>query len=81
MTRAQMLESNWILHNHLERHGSKREPLKLDLVCGVGSKGKVMTLDDLSDEITMISDVAAVSDLMVHHLRDLLRMIDSDVLK
>jgi hypothetical protein len=39
------------------------------------------TLDDLSDEITMIADVASVSDLLVHHLRDLLRMIDSDIVQ
>ena len=40
-----------------------------------------MTLDDLSDEISMIEDISAVSDLLVHHLRDLQRMIDSDILE
>jgi hypothetical protein len=81
LSRVQVMEKNWILRKHLERHGAKRESLKINLVCGVGSDRKIMTLDDLSDEITMIADVAAVSDLMVHHLRDLLRMIDSDVLE
>ena len=81
LTRVQLLEESWILNKHLERHGSKREKLKIDLACGVGSQRKVMTLDDLSDQIAMIADVAAVSDLMVHHLRDLLRMIDTDAIE
>ena len=81
LTRVQLLEENWIQHKHLDRHGSKREKLKLDLVCGVGMERKVMTLDDLSDQIAMIADVAAASDLMVHHLRDLMRMIDTDAIE
>ena len=39
-----------------------------------------MTIDDLTDQINIISDISAVSSLMAHHLRDLLLMIDSDVL-
>lgn len=80
-SRLQILENNWIANKHLERHRSKRESLKIDLVSGVPQPHKLMTLDDLSDEITMIADISAVSELMTHHLRDLLRMIDSDVLE
>lgn len=80
-TRAEVLESSWIERSELEPHGSKREKLKLDLVCGVGEQKKVMSIDDLSDQINMISDVSAVASLMTHHLRDLLRMVDSDVLE
>jgi hypothetical protein len=79
--RAEVLETSWIERSELEPHGSKRESLKLDLVCGVGEQKKVMTIDDLSDQINMISDVSALASLMTHHLRDLLRMIDSDVLE
>jgi hypothetical protein len=81
MTRAQALENAWISRHELERHGSHREILKIDLVCGVGEARNSMTIGDLTDEINMISDVSAVASLMVHHLRDLLRMIDSDVLE
>jgi len=81
LSRLQMLEKYWIQNNHLERHGSKKENLKLDLVCGVPDSRKRMTIDDLGDEITMIADIGAVTELMTHHLRDLLRMIDSDVLQ
>jgi hypothetical protein len=80
-TRAEVLEKAWIERAELEPHGSKRESLKLDLVCGVGEQKRVMTIDDLSDQINMISDVSAMASLMTHHLRDLLRMIDSDVLE
>lgn len=79
LTRAQALERNWIKRGHLEPHNSKREKLKLDIVCGVAVNSKVMTLDDLSDQISMIDDVSTVAELMTHHLRDILFSIDSDV--
>jgi len=78
-TRAQILEDRWILRHHLERHGARREQLKLDLVSGLERHKKCMTLDDLNDQITMIGDISAMAGLMSHHLRDLLRMIDSDL--
>jgi hypothetical protein len=78
-TRVQFLEDRWILRHHLERHGARREQLKIDLVSGVEKHKKCMTLDDLNDQITMIGDISAMAGLMSHHLRDLLRMIDSDV--
>lgn len=81
MTRAQVMEERWIERRRLEKHGSPRESLKIDLVSGVAVSKKCMTLDDLSDQIYMISDVAGLASLMTHHLRDLLRMIDSDVLE
>jgi hypothetical protein len=80
-TRAQLLEETWILRDELEPHGSKREQTKIDLMCGVATKKKTMSIDDLNDQINMISDVSALASLMTHHLRDLLRMIDSDVLE
>ncbi|HEY9754762.1 MAG TPA: hypothetical protein V6C97_06365 [Oculatellaceae cyanobacterium] len=80
-TRAEILEDTWIKRDELEPHGSKHEQLKIDLMCGVATKKKMMTIDDLSDQINMISDVSALASLMTHHLRDLLRMIDSDVLE
>ncbi|CAN5560605.1 hypothetical protein BH11CYA1_BH11CYA1_25760 [soil metagenome] len=80
-TRVEQLESYWISRQWLEPHGSKKEQAKLDLVCGVESARTALTIDDLTDQINIISDIAAVSSLMAHHLRDLLRMIDSDVLK
>ncbi|HEY9713428.1 MAG TPA: hypothetical protein V6C72_08150 [Chroococcales cyanobacterium] len=76
MTRAEYLENLWISQDRLEQHGSKREQLKLDLVCGVDSPNKKMTADDLSDQIDMIDDLGAAASQMVHHLRDLHRMID-----
>jgi hypothetical protein len=79
-TRVAQLEDYWIKRKWLEPHGSKNEQAKLDLVCGVESARKAMTIDDLTDQINIISDIAAVSSLMAHHLRDLLLMIDSDVL-
>ncbi len=79
-TRVEQLEKYWISRDWLEPHGSKKEQAKLDLVCGVESARKAMTIDDLTDQINIISDISAVSSLMAHHLRDLLRMIDSDVL-
>lgn len=79
-TRVQVLEEKWILRDHLEGHGSKRERLKIDLVSGVGVKQRIMSIDDLTDQMEMISDIASTASLMVHHLRDLLRLIDSDVL-
>jgi hypothetical protein len=80
-TRTQLLEARWILRNHLERHGSHREQLKLDLVSGMANSKKCMTLDDLNDQITMIEDIDAMVSLMSHHLRDLLSMVDLDVLE
>jgi hypothetical protein len=80
-TRVQMLEDRWITRHHLERHGSHREQVKLDLVSGLTEAKKYMTLDDLNDQISMISDISAMSALMTHHLRDLLRMIDSNILE
>lgn len=79
-TRVAQLEDYWIKRKWLEPHGSKNEQTKLDLVCGVESARKAMTIDDLTDQINIISDISAVSSLMAHHLRDLLLMIDSDVL-
>jgi hypothetical protein len=78
-TRVQLLEERWIMRNHLERHGSRREKLKIDLVSGAADARRAMTIDDLTDEINMLSDIAALAGLMTHHLRDLLRMIDSDI--
>lgn len=80
LTRAQLLENTWITRGYLEPHGSPRESLKIDLVCGVATHGKTMTMGDLSDQLKMIADVSTVTEFMSHHLRDLLRMIDSDVL-
>jgi hypothetical protein len=80
-SRIQHFEQIWIHRTELEPHGSSREKLKLDLVCGMKDTKKSMTIDDLTDEISMISDVSALSLLMSHHLRDLLRTIDSDVIK
>lgn len=80
-TRAEVLEQNWIERGWLEPHGSKREKVKLDLVCGVAVPKKIITIDDLNDEICIIGDISASASLMAHHLRDLLRMVDSDELK
>lgn len=80
-TRAQLLEDNWISRGWLKRHGQKGEKLKIDIVCGAATNGKVISIDDLTDEINIVSDISAMSSLMAHHLRDLLRMIDSDELK
>ena len=80
-TRLEQLESYWISRQWLEPHGSKKEQAKLDLVCGVESARTALTIDDLTDQINIISDISAVSSLMAHHLRDLLRMIESDVLR
>jgi hypothetical protein len=78
-SRALVLENRWIAHHELEPHGSRKEKQKLDQVSGVIGPKKIMSLDDLNDEINMITDISAVASLMAHHLRDLLRMIDSDV--
>jgi hypothetical protein len=80
-TRVQLLEDRWIMRHHLEKHGSRREALKLDLVSGMANSKKCMTLDDLNDQIAMIGDIDAMAALMNHHLRDLLSMIDSDVVE
>lgn len=79
-TRVQVLEDKWIQRDHLERHGSKRESIKIDLVCGLPSKRKIMSIDDLNDQIEMIQDISSAASRMVHHLRDLLNLLDSDVL-
>lgn len=76
-TRLQILEESWIGRHLLEPHGSARETSKLDAVCG--KPGLRMSINDLSDQINMIGEVEAVTELMDHHLRDLLRMIDSDL--
>jgi hypothetical protein len=78
LSRAQVLERNWIKRGHLEPHGSKRERLKLDIVCGVTVNARVLTLDDLADEIAMIGDISTVAEQMTFHLRDILLIIDSD---
>jgi hypothetical protein len=81
MSRVQMLEARWIQRHHLEMHGSRREALKLDLVSGVTEVRKYATIEDLSDEISIIGDISAMASLMTHHLRDLLHMIDTDVVQ
>lgn len=78
-TRAQLLENHWIAVKHLEPIGSAREKLKLDIVCGV-NVGKQISIDDLNDSIAMISDVSNVAALMTHHIRDLMRIIDTDLI-
>jgi hypothetical protein len=78
-TRAQILEERWISRHELEKHGSKRESLKLDLVSGMAEARNSMTIDDLTDQINIIADISAMASLMTHHLRDLLRLIDSDI--
>ncbi|HEY9732011.1 MAG TPA: hypothetical protein V6C89_08865 [Drouetiella sp.] len=76
-TRLQVLEERWISRHYLESHGSPRESAKLDAVSGV--PGLRMSINDLSDQINMIAEIEGVTELMDHHLRDLLRMIDSDL--
>jgi len=80
-TRVQILEDRWISRHHLEKHGSRREVLKLDLLCGLPIPKKCMTIDDLNDQISIIGDIDANAALMNHHLRDLLALIDSDILE
>jgi hypothetical protein len=80
-TRVQALEEHWIASHELEKHGSHRERLKLDLMSGVTCDKKCMTLDDLTDQINMISDISGIASLMTHHLRDLLHVIDSDIIE
>lgn len=77
-TRIEVMEQNWIERGWLENHGSKREKLKLDIVCGIAQPRRIITIDDLDDEICIIGDISATASLMAHHLRDLLRMVDSD---
>lgn len=76
-SRLQVLEESWIERHLLEPHGSAHEKTKIDAACG--KPGLRMTINDLSDQINMIGEVEAVAELMDHHLRDLLRMIDSDL--
>ncbi len=78
-SRIQVLEEKWIKKGFLEKHGSKREMLKLDFVSGVTGKTKSMTIDDLNDQIAMIADISEMTSRMTHHLRDLMRMDDSDI--
>lgn len=77
--RVQVLEEEWIEHKHLEPHGSAREKMKIDLVCGVSMSKKAMTVDDLNDQISMISELGGMVARMTRHLRDLLRLIDTDI--
>lgn len=79
LTRAQRLEQLWIKRHHIEPHGAKDEQLKIDLICGIKKDKKLMTVDDLSDNIAMISDVSETAARMTHHLRDLLHLIDTDL--
>lgn len=80
LSRVEVLEKDWILREHIEPRGSKRAKEKIDLVCGVALSGKAtMSIDDLGDEISMIGDVSTVAELMVLQLRDLIRLIDSDI--
>ncbi len=76
-TRLQLLEEGWISRHYLEPHGSALETTKIDAMCG--KPGIRMSINDLSDQISMIAEIEAVTELMDHHLRDLLRMIDSDL--
>ncbi len=76
-TRLQLLEESWISRHYLEPHGSALETTKVDAMCG--KPGIRMSINDLSDQISMIAEIEAVTELMDHHLRDLLRMIDSDL--
>lgn len=78
-SRVAVLEENWIKKGYLEPHGSPREQVKIDLVCGVGQAHRAMTVDDLNDAIGMISDVSSAATRMNHYIRDLLRMVDSDI--
>ena len=78
-TRVQLLEEKWIEKHELEKHGSRHELQKIDEVSGIFGAKKTMSLDDLNDEIKMISDISELASLMTHHLRDLIRLIDSDL--
>ena len=80
MTRAQLLEQEWIDKGYLLKHGSRHAQAKLDFVCGVETEKKIATMSDLSDEINMLGDIEALAGLMHHHLRDLLALVDTDVL-
>jgi hypothetical protein len=75
--RLQVLEERWVSRHYLEPHGSARETTKIDAVCG--KPGIRMSINDLGDQINMIAEISGVTELMDHHLRDLLRMIDSDM--
>jgi len=76
-TRVQILEEGWVTRHYLEPHGSAFEASKIDAVSG--KPGIRMSINDLSDQINMIAELEGVTELMDHHLRDLLRMIDSDL--
>lgn len=78
-TRVQRLEQLWIQRHHLEPHGSRTEQQKIDLVCGIKFDRKKMSIDDLTDNIAMISDVSEMAARMTHHLRDILYLIDADL--
>jgi hypothetical protein len=80
-TRIEVLEDYWISRQWLEPHGSKKEKRKIDMVCGVEEARRAVSIDDLSDQINIINDISATTSLMAHHLRDILRMVDSDVIK
>lgn len=81
MSRAEVLEANWIEREWLEKPGSKRDKLKIDFVCGVPIKEKIITLDDITDQINIIADISSSASLMGHHLRDLMRVVDTDDFK
>jgi hypothetical protein len=78
-TRIELLEDRWIARRELEPHGSPHEQQKLDKVSGAATGRNVITVDDLNDEINMITDIGALAARMSHHLRDLLALIDSDI--
>jgi hypothetical protein len=75
--RLQVLEDSWVRRHYLEQHGSALEKTKIDAVCG--KPGIRMSINDLGDQINMIAEISSMTELMDHHLRDLLRMIDSDM--
>ena len=81
MSRVEVLEANWIERDWLEKPGSKRDKMKIDFVCGVPIKEKIITLDDITDQINIIADISSSASLMGHHLRDLMRVVDTDDFK
>lgn len=80
-THAQVLEDRWISRHELEPHGSPREALKLNLVSGMAEARRSMTIKDLTDQINIIGDISSMAAQMTHHLRDLLHLIDTEVVE
>lgn len=72
MTRVQWLEQFWLDRKHIEPAGSRRLQRKLDIVSGVPSTLKDVTISDISDQIDMIADVEIVTSQMIQQLRNLL---------